>query len=135
VGNPAASPFRIVLDGVVLAGNGGQWHIQFQYVGLVPISTLEIVLWTPVPSVMCTGSNGGIGFSNCVAGPGNPPYQAAPDPSGAFPIGTMFSGAYRWAGSHGAFVPVIYTVTFKAVYLNGSTANMNATVETTAAIP
>ncbi len=135
VSSTATGPFVIDSDQLIGGSRTGFWSISFHYVGVLPLSTLVVVLWTPVPTVLCTGHNGGMGFSNCIAGPGNPPYQAAADPSGTFPTSAKFSGSSSGAGPASAVIGSIYTLTFKAVYVNGATADMNATVETSTEPP
>lgn len=122
-------PFSIDVAALELQPRSGiTWSIQFHYTGFLPISTLMVVLWTPTPTVLCTGQNGGLSSANCGPGPGNPPLEARQDPAGAFQAGTAFSGSDNGKGPSSARIGAYYTVTIMAVYVNGATANMNATV-------
>lgn len=135
-GTPATGPFSIDIASLVLQYRGGiSWSIQFHYTGVLPISTVMVVLWTPTPTVLCTGQNGGLSSANCVPGPGNPPLEAGPDPGGAFQAGAVFSGSDSGKGPSTAMIGAYYNLTIKAVYLNGATTSTNATVYASAQPP
>lgn len=135
-GTGATGPFSIDVASLVLKYQGGiSWSIQFHYTGVLPISTLMVVLWTPTPTVLCTGQNGGLSSANCLPGPGNPPLEAGQDPGGAFQAGAVFSGSDSGKGPSTAMIGAYYTLTIRAVYLNGATINTNSTVYASAQPP
>jgi hypothetical protein len=83
------------------------------------VQTLTVTLHTPVQSVMCTGFESGLQFSNCIAGP-DKVLRGTPDPRAPLPANSTFTGYASGVGAGSAKAGQSYPVTIAADFADGT---------------
>jgi len=111
--------FKVTFDKLAVGFNGGLWNIAFQDIGGKHVQTLTVTLHTPVKSVICTGFESGLQFSNCIAGP-DKVYRGTPDPRAPMPANATFTGYASGVGPGSAKIGQTYTVTIEADFSDGT---------------
>ena len=113
------SQVQIISDNLTLGYLSGLWEIELKNSGNISVSTINIVLNTPIESRVCSGStpSDGLVFSLC------PPLAANPLPPGATIVGAA-SGVGEGSAKIGSSYPVSARITFA----NGNSTWLNTTV-------
>jgi len=128
----SSGPFTVSYDQLIVGYQGGFWQLGLQANAGKPISGLIVTLATPVQTLMCTGFEPGLGFSNCIAsGPGK--YVFTEPAGGAFAGNSTFTGFATGAGPGSAIVGKSYPITVSAQFADGTNYNETLTVQATSA--
>lgn len=126
-GTASVKAFQISYDTLTVGYKGGLFQLGFQDTTGKPIQGVVTVLYTPVQAVLCSGYTTGLGFTNCLPGPGKS-YTFTVPSGGSFPADSSFSGFDSGVGPGSAAGGQNYTLSIKAWYTDGTTASENFTV-------
>ena len=128
--NSTASDFKIISDPLIVGFQGGLFQLQFQSLEGKQISGVVAILQvnSTLQAAMCSGSSGtGLGFANCLPGPGKS-YVFTPGPAGGFPENSTFAGYDSGTGPGGATAGQSYPLTITVTYVDGTSSKETVSV-------
>jgi hypothetical protein len=119
-----ASDFKIISDPLIVGFQGGLFQLEFQSVEGKQIAGVVATLQvnSTLQAAMCSGSSGtGLGFGNCLPGPGKS-YVFTPGPAGGFPGNSTFAGYDSGTGPGGAVAGQSYPLKITVTYVDGTSS-------------
>jgi hypothetical protein len=122
----------VTYDTLLVGYQGGLWQLGLQANAGKQISGIIITLTTPTETVMCTGFEPGLSFTNCIAsGPGK--YVFTEPTGGSFPGNSTFTGFATGAGPGSAVVGKSYPIRIATQYADGTNDTETITVSAVSA--
>jgi hypothetical protein len=134
-----ASFLKITYVSLVVGYQGGLFQLAFQdnegkqITGVVAVLNVAVLntttgKTTTVQAAMCSGGTStGLGFGNCLPGPGKS-YVSSPAAGGSFPANATFSGYDSGAGPGAAVPGQSYPLTVTVTYVDGTSSTETVSV-------
>ena len=135
-----ASFLKITYESLVVGYQGGLFQLAFQDLEGKQIAGIVVILNIPVlntttgktttlQAAMCSGGAGtGLGFGNCLPGPGKS-YVSTPAAGGSFPANATFTGFDSGTGPGAAIPGKSYPLSITITYADGTSATENLSVK------